>query len=169
MHASASLSPASEIGRATSLARPMILYGGLAIAATDLVYCLLYWSPQGLPPLKLLQGIAAGALGRAAFDGGVATALLGAGFQWLIGCCFVLAYAMGASALALLRAHPQRYGIGYGLLLYLVMNGVVVPLSAAPQPEQPQLAWMLLNVPMFALFGVVAARFAMRSLGRRAG
>lgn len=169
MHASASLSPASDIRRATSLAWPMILYGGLAIAATDLVYCLLYWSPQGLPPLTLLQGIAAGALGRAAFDGGVATALLGAGFQWLIGCCFVLAYAAGASALTQLRVHPRRYGIVYGMLLYLLMNGVVVPLSAAPQPDHPQLAWMLLNIPMFALFGVIGARFAMRALGRRTG
>jgi hypothetical protein len=167
MHASASLSPAAHIARASSPAWPMILCGGLAIAATDLVYCLLYWSPQGLPPLRLLQGVAAGALGRAAFDGGVATALLGAGLQWLIGCCFVFAYAMGASALTLLRVHPHRYGIAFGLLMYLVMNGVVVPLSAAPQPKHPQVAWMLLNLPMFALFGTIAARFALRALVRR--
>ena len=72
------------------------LCGGLAIAATDLVYCVLYWSSQGVAPARLLQGIAAGALGKAAFHGGIATAVLGAGFQWLIGCCFVFAYALGA-------------------------------------------------------------------------
>jgi hypothetical protein len=79
----------------------------------------------------------------------------------------VLAYALVAERLALLRAHPHRYGIAYGLLLYLLMNGVVLPLSAAPAPRHPQLAWALLNLPMFALFGTIAARFALRSLGRR--
>ena len=28
------------------------------IAAIDLAYCVLYWSPQGVPPARLLQGIA---------------------------------------------------------------------------------------------------------------
>ncbi|QNP39875.1 hypothetical protein [Lysobacter solisilvae (ex Woo and Kim 2020)] len=167
MHASASFSTPSPLRHAGAVAWPMILCGGLAIAATDLIYCLLYWSPQGVAPARLLQGIAAGALGAAAFAGGAATAVLGAGLQWLIGSCFVLAYALVATRVALLRAHPHRYGIAYGLLLYLLMNGVVLPLSAAPAPKHPQLAWMLLNIPMFALFGTIAARFAVGALGRR--
>ncbi len=167
MHATASLLRASAPGHAHVLAWRLVIAGGLAIAATDLAYCVLYWSPQGVPPARLLQGIAAGALGPAAFNGGVATVLLGFAFQWLIGCGFVLAYALAAAWSKPLRGHALRFGTAYGLLLYLVMNGVVVPLSAAPQPAHPQLAWMLANVPMFALFGTLAARFALRVLAER--
>lgn len=149
------------------LAWPLVLAGGLAIAATDLVYCVLFWAPQGVSPMRLLQGIAAGALGPAGFQGGVATALLGAGFQWLIGFGYVLAYALVSRRVALLHVHPQRYGIAYGMLLYLVMNEIIVPLSAAPQPAEPNLAWMLANVPMFALFGVIAAVYARRAVRAR--
>ena len=159
--------PFTSLHRLDGVARidwALVLAGGLAIAATDLVYCILFWSPQGIAPLRLLQGIAAGALGRASFDGGAATALLGAGFQWLIGCGFVLAYAMVARHAALLRRHPRRYGVAYGMLLYLVMDRIVVPLSAAPMPAQPNLVWMLCNVPMFAVFGTLAALFARRAL-----
>lgn len=153
-------------GRRTWPRASVVAYGGLIIALTDLVYCVLFWSPQGVAPVRLLQGIAAGALGSASFDGGLATALLGAGFQWLIGACFVLAYALVSTAMPALRAHPRRYGIAYGMLLYLVMNQVVVPLSAAPVSAHPNLAWMLANVPMFAVFGTLAALFAQRALRR---
>jgi hypothetical protein len=164
MQATTSIPRAHGLNHAATLAWPMVLGGGLAIAATDFIYCLLYWSSQGVAPARLLQGIAAGALGRAAFHGGIATALLGAGFQWLIGCCFVLAYALVARHLAPLRQHPQRYGFAYGLLLYVVMNAIVVPLSAAPAPVHPQVAWMLTSIPMFGVFGTIAASFARRAL-----
>lgn len=146
------------------IAWPLIAAGGLAIAATDLVYCVLFWAPQGIGPIRILQGIAAGALGRASFHGGIGTTLLGAGFQWLIGFGYVLAYALVSRRIGLLRAHPHRYGIAYGMLLYLVMTNVVVPLSAAPQPAHPNMAWMLANVPMFAVFGVIAAVYARRAV-----
>jgi hypothetical protein len=149
---------------AAAIAWPAVLYGGLAIAAVDFLYCALFWSSHGVTPLRILQGIAAGALGRASFSGGTATALLGAGFQWLIGACYVLAFALAALRRPALVRHPHRYGIAYGLLLYLVMNGIVVPLSAAPAPAHPNLAWMLANVPMFAAFGTMAALFARSAL-----
>ena len=168
MHASASLfrasgSPKPMLERNRPLAWATVLYGGTAIAATDFVYCMLYWIPQGVSPTRLMQGIAAGALGRAAFQEGLASALLGAGFQWLIGCAFVLAYALAALLWPRLQRHPNPFGVTYGMLLYLVMNGIVVPLSAAPQPAHPQLAWMLLGIPMFAIFGTIAAHFAVRA------
>jgi hypothetical protein len=158
----------SHIARATRSAGRIhwstVLCGGLAIAATDLIYCILFWSPQGVAPMHLLQGIAAGALGKASFHGGLTTALLGAGFQWLIGCCFVLAYALVARHVQLLLQHPRRYGVAYGMALYIVMSRIVVPLSAAPHPAHPNLVWMLTSVPMFAVFGTMAALFAKRAL-----
>ncbi|GAB3099203.1 hypothetical protein [Lysobacter terrae] len=164
MHASASLFRTAGGTHAGAIAWSTVLYGGVAIAATDFLYCLLYWVPQGVSPLRLWQGIAAGALGRAAFHDGVASALLGAGFQWLIGSAFVFAYALAALWRPRLQLSINAHGVGYGLFLYAVMNGVVVPLSAAPHPAHPQVAWMLISVPMFAVFGVIAARFAVHAL-----
>jgi hypothetical protein len=142
----------------------MVVTGGLAIAAADLIYCVLFWSTRGVSPMRILQGVAAGALGPPSFHGGIATALLGASIQWLIGACYVLAYAIAARRVTLLRLHPRRYGIAYGMLLYLVMNNIVVPLSSAPQPAHPNLTWMLANIPMFGLFGTIAALYAQRAI-----
>lgn len=158
----------TSVGTQTScIAWPLVMAGGLAIAATDLAYCVLFWAPQGVSPTRILQGIAAGALGRASFHGGVATALLGAGLQWVIGSGYVLAYALVSRRVELLRVHPRRYGVAYGMLLYLVMSNVVVPLSAAPQPPHPNIMWTLANVPMFAIFGVIAAAYARCALRPR--
>jgi hypothetical protein len=167
MNADTSYATARAWNRADRLAWPVVMAGGLAIAATDLIYCVLFWSPQGVSPMRLLQSIAAGALGRASFQGGIATALLGACFQWLIGFCFVLAYALVARHLRLLRQHARRYGIAYGMLLYLVMSNIVVPLSATPKSAHPNIAWTLANIPMFAVFGTLAALFACRALRNR--
>jgi hypothetical protein len=164
MNANASYLSTHDLNGTYRIAWKLVVAGGLAIAATDLIYCVLFWSPQGVSPARLLQSIAAGALGRASFHGGVATALLGAGFQWFIGSCQVLAYAIAARRLPLLREHPRRYGIAYGMLLYLVMNDIVVPLSAAPPPTHANVAWMLASIPMFAVFGTIAAAVARRAL-----
>ena len=168
MHLSTPFTSAASTAQARrtggSIAWPAVAHGGLAIAAIDFIYCVLFWSPQGVAPMRILQGIAAGALGKASFSGGVASALLGAGFQWFIGACFVLAYALVARHLDALVQHPRRYGIAYGMLLYMTMSLVVVPLSAAPEPAHPNLTWMLANVPMFAVFGTTAALFALRAL-----
>jgi len=153
-------------GRTGHVAWLLIAAGGLAIAATDLIYCLLFWSIQGVSPMRILQGIAAGALGQASFHGGIATALLGAGLQWLIGACHVLAYAVVARRVAPLRLHPRRYGIAYGMLLYLVMNALVVPLSAAPHPAHPNLSWTMASIPVFGVFGTIAALYATRAIRR---
>ncbi|GAB3360939.1 hypothetical protein [Lysobacter tyrosinilyticus] len=167
MNANTSYATPHAWNRIGHLSWSILLAGGLAIAATDLIYCVLFWSPQGVSPMRLLQGIAAGALGRASFHGGVTTALLGAFFQWLIGFGFVLAYALVARHVSLLRQYPRRYGIAYGMLLYLVMSNLVVPLSAAPKPAHPHITWMLANIPMFAVFGTLAALFACRALRNR--
>lgn len=167
MNANSSYFGAHGLVNTGRIAWPLVAAGGLAIAAIDLIYCLLFWSTQGVSPVRILQGIAAGALGRASFDGGVATALLGAGFQWFIGACYVLAYALAARRLPLLRMHPHRYGIAYGMLLDLVMSNIVVPLSAAPQPAHPDIAWMLANVPMFGVFGTIAALYARNAIRAR--
>jgi hypothetical protein len=140
-----------------------IARGGLVIAVVDFLFCLAFWSPMGVDAQRLLQGVAAGLMGRTAFTGGWAAAALGAACMWLIGSGFVAAHAVAASRLDALRLHALRLGPVYGLLLYVVMLRIVVPLSAAPEPGRAQLAWALACLPMFAVFGTLAAVFGARS------
>lgn len=57
----------------------------------------------------------------------------------------------------------HRPGIAYGLLLYVVMNFVVVPLSAA-SPGSRDPTWIVLTVAVHAFFiGLPIAWFAARA------
>lgn len=144
-----------------------VLVGGLAIAALDFAFCLAFWWPLGATAQRVLQGVAAGLLGRAAYAGGASTAVLGALGMLVIGSAFVLAYALVARHAAGLRHHARALGPVYGLLLYLVMTRIVVPLSAAPSPGRAELAWALASLPMFVVFGTLAAMSGARALGAR--
>ena len=144
-----------------------VLVGGLAIAALDFAFCLAFWWPLGADAQRVLQGVAAGVLGRAAYAGGASTAVLGAFGMVLIGSAFVLTYALLARHAASLRLHARALGPVYGLLLYLVMTRIVVPVSAAPAPGRAELAWALASLPMFVVFGTLAAVSGARALGAR--
>jgi hypothetical protein len=54
-----------------------ILWAGLTCGTLDITAALVVYGRFGLPPMRLLQGIAAGLLGPRALEGGLATALLG--------------------------------------------------------------------------------------------
>jgi len=56
---------------------PAIFWGSVACGVLDITAALVVYGFFGIKPLRLLQGIASGLLGRRAFDGGLATALLG--------------------------------------------------------------------------------------------
>jgi hypothetical protein len=99
--------------------------GVMDITAALVVYGLVY----GVRPVRLLQGIASGLLGARAFQGGIATVLLG------LLCHFVIAYSAAAVYFGLSRLAPflleyaVASGVLYGVVVYFFMQ-VVVALSA---------------------------------------
>ena len=54
-----------------------ILWGGLVAGVLDATDGVVAFGLQGLNPIQVLQYIASGLLGKASFDGGLATAALG--------------------------------------------------------------------------------------------
>ena len=84
----------------------------------------------GRCPAGSSQGIASGLLGRASFDGGMATVLLGIAIHYFIALTVVSTYILGSRRSdPLTRAWPWC-GIAYGVGVWLFMNFVVIPLSA---------------------------------------
>jgi hypothetical protein len=142
----------------------VVLLGGFVLGTLDLVFAFSFWGAlRGVAPDRILQSIAAGMQGKAAFDGGASSAVLGAACHYFIATMMVLAYYVASGWMRRLGAHPLRYGLPYGLLLYAVMTYVVVPLSNAPQPTKVYLPWMVASIIMHAVFGVICAWFARRA------
>src|SRR5713226_6640738 len=66
-----------------------ILWGGVIAGAFDLTYATVFYSFRGVKPIRVSQSIASGLLGPKAYEGGVATAILGVVLHFVI--------AMGAA------------------------------------------------------------------------
>lgn len=116
-----------------------IVVGGTIAAALDIAYAFVVYGPltYGLSPVQVLQSVAAGWIGRdAARAGGISTAALGAATHVLIAIAMATAFVIAASRLKSLTAKPTLSGVGYGFILYVAMNYVVVPLSAAHSSQR---------------------------------
>jgi hypothetical protein len=74
--------------------------------------------------------IAAGLLGRGAFQGGVGTYVLGVVLHFFIACSAAAVYYMASRRLSFMMEHPLVCGLFFGAAVQEVMNLVVLPLSA---------------------------------------
>ena len=98
---------------------------------------------QGTPFIAAWQYIASGALGMAAFDGGIATALLGVFFHLIISFVVAAVFVLGVERIPLLRRNLIVGSLLYGFGVFIVMNMIVTPLSAAPPLPAPTLPWLI--------------------------
>ena len=142
-----------------------LLYGTLAVGVLDLLDAFVFfWLRSGVRPVRILQSIAAGLLGRASFSGGWQTAALGFVLHFFIAFVVVLVYLMASRRLPVLRLHAVPAGLLYGIAVYLTMTFIVVPLSAAAGGVPP---WpVALNGVLIHMFGVgLPAALAVKSAG----
>jgi uncharacterized membrane protein YagU involved in acid resistance len=142
-----------------------VLAAGLVAGTLDIVYACVFWALKAnVPVQRILQSVAAGLLGKESFQGGASTAALGLGLHYFIATSMSVVYYLVARRWASLWQRPVLYGGAYGLLLYLIMNYVVVPLSAAG-PSSKNALWIGLSVLVHVcLIGIPIALFARRAL-----
>lgn len=138
---------------------------GTVIALLDIASAMAFWAYRGVSPLRILQSVAAGVQGKAAFVGGAASALLGAALHLMIAWAIAGIFAWIVGAKPQLMRHPFRTGTLAGLVVYAVMNFVVVPLSHATPPRF-DLLWVLYSV---AFSHVVCVGICLALLARREG
>ena len=124
-------------------------------------------------PVRTFQGIAAGLLGRdTALTGGAATFALGLALHVFIATGWATIYGVLYQSWARLR---QLTGTAtgltvaaavYGMLVFMTMNLVIVPLSfARPAPPFTEIWWvLLLGHPLFVGLPIVAVVRAPRNV-----
>jgi hypothetical protein len=105
-----------------------ILLGGTVAGVLDILAAFLISWPRA-SPVRVLQYIASGALGPAAFRGGAMTAAAGLAFHFSIAFGAAAAYVAASRRWPLLLTRPVACGIVYGVVVYSVMQLVVLPLS----------------------------------------
>ena len=105
-------------------------------------------------PGQILQVIAIGLFGRAAFhaDGSAALGLL---LQWSMSIIIAAIYLASARFRVVMLRHWVAAGLLYGTVVYVVMNFVVVPLSAMPLHGRITALGIALNLAAMWLFALI--------------
>jgi uncharacterized membrane protein YagU involved in acid resistance len=132
-----------------------ILIGGLTAGTLDVFVAA---AINGLPPGTILQAIASGLFGKAAFFGGGKMMATGLALQWVMSLIIAKIYVLAGVRLPILFRRPVTMGALYGVGVFIVMNLIVVPLSAAwPKNRHHSVESIVLNLAAMVLFGLIIA------------
>ena len=130
-----------------------IVRAGLTVAALDALFALALYVVvlRVTTVLRVFQSIASGLLGRASFSGGAATVALGVVCHLTVAFGWTLLFYVAARRVPSLRhlakssAGGLALGLVYGVIIWLGMDLVVIPLSrATPTPVMNWRFWLLL-------------------------
>ena len=143
-----------------------LVIGALVAGALDIIYAFVFsYFRSGTLPSRILQSVASGALGRSSYEGGTQTAALGLGFHFLNALIITTIFFSAARLQPALLKRPIAIGAAYGVVVYLVMNYVVIPLSAIGVFPRPAMTvWMSGVLVHMFLIGVPIALAARRAL-----
>jgi len=148
--------------RATSPLLYGIAVGTVAVALLDATDGVIYfWLTAQLNPIAVLQYIASGAFGSAAYGGGLATAAAGLAFHFVISLVAVSAFAALYLSSQFVRNNAPGVGLAYGAVVWCFMNLVVLPHSAVTPTVLSPLA-VIHGLVGHALFVGLPAALAMR-------
>ena len=104
-------------------------------------------------PVRVLQGIASGLMGPAAFSGGPGTAFLGLLLHFLIAFGAAGVYYAVSRKWRYLVTHPIISGVVYGTIVHWVMNSIVLPLSRLPYgATRPPFSFTVVMIGVHMLF-----------------
>jgi uncharacterized membrane protein YagU involved in acid resistance len=141
-----------------------IFLGGVVAATIDIGAASLI---SGRSPAFIMQAIAGGLLGKASFDGGIATMILGAALQEAMGVLIATIYVVALKTFPGLLQRWILSGLSYGVIVFFVMNYVVVPLSAWKSAPHFTSVKFAENMAAMLLFGLIVAFFCRRAAADR--
>jgi uncharacterized membrane protein YagU involved in acid resistance len=106
-----------------------IVVGGLVAGTLDIGAAALI---NRVSPVLIAHYIATGIMGPAALSAGAPAACLGVLLQWAMSVVIAAIYWFVTARMPQLRARWWLGGLLAGVVIFLVMNFIVMPLSAAP-------------------------------------
>jgi uncharacterized membrane protein YagU involved in acid resistance len=140
-----------------STSKPIILsaaifYGGLIAGILDAADSMVaYYFAAGFNPIQVLQFIASGFYGAAAFQMGISGAVVGLLAHFFIAFAVAAIYVGATRFLPMLSRKAAMWGPIYGVAVFIVMNLIVLPHTAVV--KSPLSLPLLLNgVLAHALF-----------------
>ena len=155
---------AHNVGRPRAL--DTILYGGLIVGILDGLFALIFYGLiLGVGPTRIFQSVAAGLLGRASFEGGTRTFLLGILLHFVVASCIAAVYYAASLKLPALIHRAVTCGLIYGMIAHLGMNYLIIPLSAASAGRFSLRTFLPALIAHAFLVGLPIALLARRSAG----
>lgn len=130
------------------------LVGGLLAGTIDIGAAALI---NGLDPRVILRFIAGGLQGKAALQGGAASAWLGLFLQWGMGIVIAAIFVTAALRLRWMVTRWFLAGLAYGVVVFVVMNYVVLPSSAWHRIGHFTLESFAWNLLAMLVFGWIIA------------
>ena len=104
----------------------MILLAGFLAGTLDAIAAMIVYEVMPIPIFKF---IASGAFGKAAFRGGLDMALWGFLFHYFIAYCWAILFFLLYPRIKFLSKNKVLSGLGYGIVIWIVMNRVILPLT----------------------------------------
>jgi hypothetical protein len=115
----------------------IIVKAGLIAGTLDIADALIFGAWRGTTPKIVFQYIASGLIGPGSFRDGFASVVLGAVLHYVIALIWTAVFYAASRRLSILYRRPVICGLLYGVIVYLFMNWVVLPLSRSPHPRNP--------------------------------
>jgi len=135
-----------------------MLLAGLVAGTLDIgAACLI----NHVGPVIICRAIARGILGKPSFNEGLASAAFGLVLQWLMSiliaaCCFFAARRLPRP----LKGRWIGTGLLFGVVIFLVMNYLIVPLSAVGHRPHFDAPSLIENLIAMLVFGLIVSVFA---------
>jgi hypothetical protein len=139
-----------------------LLLGTVTVALVEATETSIFWALRsGITPWRIFRYITSGLVGKEAFEGGPAMMWLGVAIHFFNAFVIVGVYLLASRRFPTLVRHPLVWGLAYGAAVHLVMQFVVIPLSAASRSKAVD-PWLLLHslVSQAVTVGVPSALFA---------
>ena len=137
-----------------------IFAGGLLAGSLDLGSAFIIYGA------RVPRVIAAGLLGPTAVHGGLGVYVLGIVLQFFIATSAAAVYYLASRKLAFLKEHALVCGLFYGIAVFLVMNLIVVPLSALHGRGPFQLAGLIQGLLVHMFFIGLPISFSVRQFAK---
>lgn len=130
----------------------VVLWIGLIAGTLDISENLIFNHFRGITPKMIFQFIASGLIGMRSFHLGLFSVALGVVIHYCIALTWTTVFCLASRRLPILTRRPVTSGLLYGAVVYLMMNVIVLPLTAIPHVASASTPASLISNVLALLF-----------------